>query len=62
MTPKQHKSLTYAGFTEPQIAALAAVFPALPPPERRKEIEGFVKDAVEGMNRINEATDNQTEL
>lgn len=62
MTPKQHKTLTYANFTEPQIAALAAVFPAFPPPERRKEIEGFVKEAVEGMNRINDKTDNQAEL
>lgn len=62
MTEKQNKTLLYAGFTEAQIAALAAVFPVLPPPERRAEIDGFVKEAVEKMNRINENTQPETEL
>lgn len=53
MTEKQHKTLTYAGFTEAQITALSSVFNVLPPPERRKEIDGFVKGTVENMNEIN---------
>jgi len=56
MTEKQTKTLQYAGFTEAQIAALASVFPAFPPPERRKEIDGFVRETVERMNDINEGT------
>lgn len=59
MTEKQNKTLLYAGFTEAQIAALAAVFPVLPPPERRAEIDGFVKRTVEKMKRIDEAVEGE---
>jgi len=60
MTEKQTKTLQYAGFTEAQIAALASVFPAFPAPERRKEIDGFVREAVENMHAINEGMERKS--
>lgn len=54
MTPKQTKTLEYAGFTDAQITALSAVFNVLPPPERRKEIDGFVSRTAEKMREIDE--------
>lgn len=54
MTPKQTKTLEYAGFTEAQITALSTVFNVLPAPERRAEIDGFVRETCANLRAFSD--------